>query len=529
MTKKQIDTELISTDNFGIHKVNVGIYGVRLIIGYLGIFIAFIGMAMILPCFVAIFYPEEKIYLKDFLIPAGGSIIVGLLMYLFIIRGKKEKLRKGEDQVLLVSIWVISILISSIPFMTSMNMNFTQAYFESTSGLTTTGLTVINPDTTPKMVLMYRSVLQFLGGVGLILIITATISDKYGLKLYSSEGHNDKLLPNMAKSARLILTIYVTYIFAGTVLYSLFGMPVFDAINHSISAIATGGFSVRNASIGYYEYLGPVRYMGIQIVTMILMILGATNFLIHANLLRGKFKNVFKNSETTYTIFTILLFAPIFSISLYLSSGYDLQEAIKIGVFQMVSAYSTTGYQIIPSIAAMPTLLIGITVVLMAVGGATGSTSGGIKQYRMVSFFKGIYWEFKDRLGKGRYADTHFMTYAGKYVELTDKNRKENNDFILILILIAVVASLIITACGYTFGDAIFEVFSAFTSTGLSVGITSPQANPIVLWTLSLIMFLGRLEIYAVFISVFNAVGLVRTDLKTFFKSRKLKGKIIKI
>ena len=273
MTKKQIDTELISTDNFGIHKVNVGIYGVRLIIGYLGIFIAFIGMAMILPCFVAIFYPEEKIYLKDFLIPAGGSIIVGLLMYLFIIRGKKEKLRKGEDQVLLVSIWVISILISSIPFMTSMNMNFTQAFFESTSGLTTTGLTVINPDTTPKMVLMYRSVLQFLGGVGLILIITATISDKYGLKLYSSEGHNDKLLPNMAKSARLILTIYVTYILAGTVLYSLFGMPVFDAINHSISAIATGGFSVRNASIGYYEYLGPVRYMGIQIVTMILMIL----------------------------------------------------------------------------------------------------------------------------------------------------------------------------------------------------------------------------------------------------------------
>lgn len=529
MTKKQIDTELISTDNFGIHKVNVGIYGVRLIIGYLGIFIAFIGMAMILPCFVAFFYPEEKIYLKDFLIPAGGSIIVGLLMYLFIIRGKKEKLRKGEDQVLLVSIWVISILISSIPFMTSMNMNFTQAFFESTSGLTTTGLTVINPDTTPKMVLMYRSVLQFLGGVGLILIITATISDKYGLKLYSSEGHNDKLLPNMAKSARLILTIYVTYILAGTVLYSLFGMPIFDAINHSISAIATGGFSVRNASIGYYEYLGPVRYMGIQIVTMILMILGATNFLIHANLLRGKFKNVFKNSETTYTIVTILLFAPIFSISLYLSSGYDLQEAIKIGVFQMVSAYSTTGYQIIPSIASMPTLLIGITVVLMAVGGATGSTSGGIKQYRMVSFFKGIYWEFKDRLGKGRYADTHFMTYAGKYVELTDKNRKENNDFILILILITVVASLIITACGYTFGDAIFEVFSAFTSTGLSVGITSPQANPIVLWTLSLIMFLGRLEIYAVFISVFNAVGLVRTDLKTFFKSRKLKGKIIKI
>ena len=108
-------------------------------------------------------------------------------------------------------------------------------------------------------------------------------------------------------------------------------------------------------------------------------------------------------------------------------------------------------------------------------------------------------------------------------------SRKENNDFILILILLAGVASLIITACGYTFGDAIFEVFSAFTSTGLSVGITSPQANPIVLWTLSLIMFLGRLEIYAVFVSVFNAVGLIRTDLKTFFKSRKLKGKIIKI
>ena len=529
MTKKQLDTSLFENEQIGINNDNIGIHGFRLLIGYLGIFVTFIGLAMALPCLVVIFYPEEVKYLLDFLISAGGCIAAGLLLYLTIIGGKKEKLRRGEDSVLLVSIWAISILLSTIPFMTTLKMNFSQAIFETTSGLTTTGLTVINPDATPKIVLMYRSVLQFLGGVGLILIVTATISDRYGLKLYSSEGHNDKLLPNMAKSARLILTIYIIYILGGTISYSLFGMPVFDAINHSIAALATGGFSVRTASIGFYEYLGPARYLGIQIVTIILMILGSTNFLVHAYLLRGKIKNVLKHCETGYSLITLLVVLPIFCVGLYVLAGYGAGDSFRIGLFQAVSAYTTTGFQIIPDISALPSVIIGTTIIIITIGGGTGSTSGGIKQYRMVSFFKGLYWDIQDRLGKGKYVVTHFVNYAGKYVELTDKSRKENNNYILITILLILISSVIISFFGYSFEDAIFESCSAFSSTGLSVGVTNANAHPVVLWTLSFLMFLGRLEIYAVFISIFNAIGIAQEDLKKYIKTRKLKGKIIKI
>ena len=131
--------------------------------------------------------------------------------------------------------------------------NFTQAVFECTSGYTTTGLSVVDVSKCPKIFLLYRSVMLFVGGIGLVLVLTCAVSDRYGLRLFNAEGHTDKLLPNLKKSARVILSIYSVYIILGIIAYVIAGMPLFDAINHSIAALSTGGFSTQKESLLAYH------------------------------------------------------------------------------------------------------------------------------------------------------------------------------------------------------------------------------------------------------------------------------------
>jgi len=153
------------------------------------------------------------------------------------------------------------------------------------SGWTTTGLSVIDVANAPKIFLIFRSIIQFFGGVGIVLIVVSALSESFGMTLFASEGHNDKLLPNIAKSARLILKIYSGYFIAGTLLYITFGMPIFDAVNHSMAALSTGGFSTETLSIGAYNSLA------IELVTVILMLLGSTNFYANMILVQGKFRD----------------------------------------------------------------------------------------------------------------------------------------------------------------------------------------------------------------------------------------------
>ncbi len=167
-------------------------------------------------------------------------------------------------------------------------LNFTQAYFEAMSGWTTTGLSVVDVTKAPMLFLFFRSVMQFFGGFGIVLVVVSALSESLGMRLYTAEGHNDKLLPNLAKSARMILKIYVGYFIAGTVLYVIFGMPVFDAVNHCMAALSTGGFSTKADSIGAYNSLP------IELVTVILMLLGETNFFANMLLVRRKFRAFFR-------------------------------------------------------------------------------------------------------------------------------------------------------------------------------------------------------------------------------------------
>ena len=303
----------------------------KLIGYYLGIFTMMIGLIILFPLIMLIFYPEESNNAYCFIIPGISLIFLGYLCHFFFKDVQKDNLQKGQDSLLVVLVWIISIISSAFPFMLTGKYNFTQAVFECTSGYTTTGLSVVDVANTPKIFLFFRSVMLFVGGVGLVLVLTAAISDRYGLRLYNAEGHNDKLLPNLAKSARLILAIYSGYILLGTIAYCIAGMSLFDAVNHSIAALSTGGFSTRAENILYYHSVA------IDIISDVLMLLGSTNFMIHLYLVRGKLKYVWKHCETRFLLISFLVAVPVLTTILFATNYADFGNSLNISVFNFIT------------------------------------------------------------------------------------------------------------------------------------------------------------------------------------------------
>ena len=279
--------------------------GYKLIAYYLSLFIIFIGFILLLPLFMLIFYPNELPYAYCFIIPGIGSIIIGFILFFIFKNCEKKNLERHQDAVFVVSIWLIAILFASFPFLLKGDNTFTQCIFEACSGFSTTGFTILDVEMTPYIFLFFRDLMLFVGGVGLILIITCAISDRFGLRLYNAEGHNDKLLPNIAKSARIIFLFYFVFILVGTVALILCKVDPFDAFSHAIAAVSTGGFSTKNNCIAFYDNVW------VEIILCILMILGGTSFVIHLSFFKGKFKNVFFDGEIRFLYITLLIAIPL--------------------------------------------------------------------------------------------------------------------------------------------------------------------------------------------------------------------------
>ena len=469
----------------------------QLIFFYLSIFIMLIGLIQFIPLLVIPFYPEEIKYLHCFLIPGLLAIILGFIINRNLKDVTISQLENNHDSVLLIFIWLSAILISTVPWILKGDYNFTQAFFEMTSGYSTTGLSVVDVDNTPHIFLLFRSVTLFVGGVGLVLIITSAFSDRYGLNLYNAEGHNDRLMPNLAKSARTILSFYSAYILFGTLAYIAFGMPVFDAINTSIAAISTGGFSVIGESIyGYHS-------LQIEIVTILLMMLGQTNFMIHMSLFRMKFKNVFNHCESKFFAFLFVVFVSFMTYNLISYSYTDsFLESLRISIFQFVTCITTTGFVSVKDMALLPAGFSTFMIIAMLIGGNQESTGGGIKQYRVIVALKGIYYSIKESIMNSHMVVSHRITRMNEKEELTDQEISSTTTYILFYILLFFLGSLIFAMHGYSLQDSMFEFSSALSTVGLSLGITGYNAPKLILWSAIVGMFLGRMEIMVVFKSI---------------------------
>ncbi len=473
------------------------IKGNRLLTYYLGVFIMMIGAILLLPLIIIPFYPDEIVLAKYFILPGIISLVLGYVIQFYFQNTTKGSLEKHQDAILVVFVWIIAIMIGSLPFYLTGNYTWVESLFEVTSGFSTTGLSVVDVTNVGHIFLIYRTILLFFGGIGFVLIITSAISDKMGMRLYFAEGHNDKLLPNLLKSARLILSIYMLYILVGIIAYVFAGMPVFDAINHAIASVSTGGFSTKAESIGYYDSIS------IEIITIVLMLLGGTNFLIHLKLLTGKWKILFKHNEIRFVAITLLVSIPIMTALTVAYAQINFMEAMRIVIFQLVSALTTTGFQTIPNfINAIPQSFITSVIICMIIGGGFGSTAGGIKQYRVALAIKATYWNLQAQMTNKNVIKPHFIDKYGQKYLITDRAIYTNYSFISIYLLILITGTLIIQSFGYNFQDSLFEFASSLSTVGLSTGIVGKGAHPVILMTSMIGMFLGRLEFYVVYIGI---------------------------
>lgn len=458
--------------------------------GYLLIVSAFVH---VVPLLVLIGNPEEKQYAAFFLIITGISVFGGIILAaVFRKRKRSNELSVISGSVIITLTWIIVCIISTYPIHKITRLPFFPALFETVSAWTTTGLSVVDVSAAPKILLFYRSFMQFAGGAGLAIIMLAMFSLPVGAGLYRAEGKNDLLVPHIIHSAKLVLFLYSIYAVIGTVGYVIAGMSFFDAVNHSFCAISTGGFSTHPESIGYWDSVA------VEAVTVSLMLLGNLNFLTAYILFKGKFRYFFKNGEVkvliVLSVIGIILIFFLVTKSLYASLGKQL----RVAVFEIITALTTTGFSTV-GYNNWNSLGIGTLIVLMLIGGGSCSTAGGIKQMRIYILWKSFLWNISSIIKPRRSVSDHSIIHGDGKITISQQQIAQTGTFLFIYLITLTIGTLIITAYGYPLKDALFEFASSLGTVGLSIGITSPSLPLPILLAQIVGMLLGRLEFFVVF------------------------------
>ncbi len=485
------------------------------IFGSLAYAVIMLGIIILIPLLILPFYPDEAYQIPCFALPGALSIIAGYIVVLFTGEKKQLVLKRHGGSLIVLLIWIVSILIGSVPFIMTGEYTFTQAVFEATSGFTTTGFTVTSVESTTHLILLYRSVLHLFGGVGLILILSSVLANIYGMQLFSAEGHTDRITPSLLHSARTIVYIYLGFILGGTTLYVLFGMPPFDAVNHAISAVATGGFSTKNSSIGYWHSVP------IDIVTIVLMILGSTNFGASLLLLRGKFRAFFSHAETRITAFLIAFATPIVTVLLMVENICpNILSAIDNATFQVVSLLTTTGLSTIDNFLPRAGFALVPIILLMIVGGSSGSTAGGIKACRAALASRSFFYDVRDNILPKRVVCLRQINRFGKYEKITDTEKSQNYTYITLYMMIGLTGTFGLMLCGYNFEQSFIEFFSALGTVGMSIGVVSPTMGNAEMWIIIVGMLIARLEVYIILLAVSRLVLDAREFILKFKKGK---------
>ncbi len=467
----------------------------RAIVGYTGLICAIAGLVILSPLLALFFYPEELSLAWAFALPGMALCVVGLILWRSLIPKHNFSLSLQEGAVIVVLTWLLAILVGIFPFMTLEGLNFTQAVFESTSGWTTTGLSVVDVEQASKLILLYRSNIELAGGAGLAIITLSAIAGPVGSGLTSAEGRSEQLAPNVRRSAKLVLSIYSGYCVVGIIALVIAGMGWFDAVNHAFAALSTGGFSTRSNSIGYWD--SPA----VEAVTIVLMLLGTLNFVTGYFLIRGKFKTVIRNGEVRLQALLIPLCILVILFGVGIGLYPTLGKSIRVAIFETITALSTTGFSTV-GYSDWNSLGWTILIILMLIGGGTGATAGGIKQFRIYALYRALLWEVKSMLlPDNAVAEADY--WQGDHRKFLSDNQIKTIALFVFLYFILFTVGVIITAgYGYSISESLFEYASTLSTVGVSIGVTSPDAPTGLLWTQIIGMFLGRLEFFTVFIGI---------------------------
>ena len=425
--------------------------------------------------------------------------------------------------------WILVPVIGSIPLIlipynkeTLFHMSPLSAFFESMSGWTGTGLTVIDKENLiPYTLQFWRSIIEWVGGIGVI-VLTLSILARPGtgsFVLYKGEARSQKTHPSVVSTVRTIWWIFLVYTIIGVVALTIIGFVISDgmtpweSLNHAMTAIATGGFGINDDSISSFGVIS-------QIVIVILMVLGAIAFAAHYDLLKGRIKN-FLSDVQFKAIIAIMIIGVIgltyINLKLPEVNG-NILYSLKISGFQFASALTTTGFQTVNVIGGpqgWSEIAVLILAIAMIIGGAAGSTAGGIKLFRAVLLYDGVGWRIKRAISTPRRVFVHKL--GDKYLKNDEAmdliNEAAIISFIWIIFLmvgIFVLGVLYINEANYRLTDIIFEVCSAQGNAGLTAGITNMGMPSIAKIMLIFNMWIGRLEIIPVIVLIKSLYGIKR-------------------
>lgn len=465
----------------------------------LGILLIILGLFMLTPVIIQLIYNKFD---GTFIYSSLVTIFIGTLFLLSNL-DQNKKLNLQQAFLLTSLSWIGIAIFGSLPFIFSkLELTFTDAFFESMSGITTTGSTIIeNLDNSPKAILIWRSTLQWLGGIGIVImaITVMPLLNVGGMQLFKLDNGDttEKILPKTREIAFNIISIYFCLSLACAIAYFFSGMNMFDSIAHSMTTIATGGFSTHNDSIGHFQN------STIEVVSMIFILLGSIPFISYLKYLDGNKKIFFQDVQIKGLIYICLVSTIIMTLYLLLKEHGNYLENLRISAFNVISILSGTGY-VTSDFDIWGNFSLVFFLLLMFIGGCAGSTTCGIKVFRIQILWLFIINELKKTIyPRGIFPlsynkekiSKHFMSSIISFVFL----------YFLIFFLVAMLLSL----SGLDFITSFSGAATAISNVGPGLGkIIGPSGNFSELsnyakWILSFAMLLGRLEIFALLILFF--------------------------
>ena len=466
----------------------------------IGILLIVLGASMLAPYSLQLIFKEDS---HSFI---SASIVTIFIGSLFVLGNLEKEFKLNLRQTFLFSslAWIMVAVFGSLPFLLStQEFSFSEAFFESMSGITTTGATIIsNLDSAPKSILLWRAIMQWLGGIGIVVmaITILPLLQVGGMQLFKMEGPDstEKILPRTIEVAATIISVYIILTFLCGFFYWIFGMTIFDSISHSMTTIATGGFSTHDDSIGFFK--NP----NIEIIASVFIILGSIPFISYLKFAQGNRKVFFNDVQIKGLIYLLLISITImFLYLLFTNYEANIFDKIRISSFNVISILSGTGY-VTDDFGLWGKFSLIFFLFLMFIGGCAGSTACGIKIFRLQMLLIFLKNQIKKLISPN-------SVIISKY-----NNQKISDNFIYSVIIfiftflfIFLIIAMLLSISGLDFITSISGAASSISNVGPGLGdMIGPNGNykdipDLSKWILSIGMLLGRLELFAVLVLFF--------------------------
>ena len=444
---------------------------------------------------------------------ASISTMFAGVFAMYYTRGHRKEVKKKEGYIIVTFGWIVMSISGMLPYIFSGAIpDITNAFFETISGYTTTGASIMDDiESMPEGILFWRSLTHWIGGMGIIVLAIAILPllGIGGMQLFAAEAPGpsaDKLHPRITDTAKRLWLIYVGYTIAETILLKLAGMSFFDAINHALATLSTGGFSTKNASVAHWNDQPMIQY-----IIIVFMILAGTNFVLSYFAFKGKVQRIFKDEEFRFYLLFIAVATVIVGLVIYfqaniseLTPGYPmvlgkLESSFRHALFQIVAVLTTTGF-VTADFTQWTSFLTIFFFGLFFVGGSAGSTSGGIKVMRHLLIIKNGVLEFKRTLHAN-------AVIPVRYNNKTVKEEIVNNiiGFFVLYMLLFIIGAMVLGFLGLDFESAIGGAASSLGNVGPALGSLNPVSNfnslpDLAKWWCGFLMLAGRLELFTVLI-----------------------------